>query len=106
MIDWKFGAKCTHCTAANATPHDTIVPLGYGYSSGLWLPVHDDSMWDVDRVQIPPVVFRIGEEIHAVPRPGVWDLSPEERLLAVAMFSSYLRGKFGKIQSLLENKSN
>lgn len=43
------------------------------------LPVHDDAVWNVDAVQVPAVMRRVGEKVQAVPRPVVWDLPVKER---------------------------
>jgi len=38
------------------------------------VPVHDNSMWDVDTVQILRVMLGKGEKIQRVPGPVIWDL--------------------------------
>lgn len=38
------------------------------------VPVHDNSMWDVDTVQILRVMLGKSEKIQRVSRPVIWDL--------------------------------
>lgn len=38
------------------------------------VPVHDNSVWDVDTVQILRIMLGIGEQIQRVPGPVIWDL--------------------------------
>lgn len=38
------------------------------------VPVHDDSVWDVDTLYVLLVVLRVGEQVQTVSRPVVFDL--------------------------------